>query len=174
MSPKKFLPILFIQSWGNWSKSVLQTDRHSYKIFDTITVLDPFPVSQRLVIPNYTLTRTNVVTNLHCFLTTNKSLWRLYVLAGISDWKNPDLYSGTFALFELPASLWGNLIKNESKLLEKLKVLTKLCLYIWVCEFVQFEFNMLLDLRIGRHFFQNNVTTSYVVGCCCSFYDGCG
>ena len=39
-------------------------------------------------------------------------------------------YYGTFALFELPPFLWGTFVKNESKLLEMLKVLTELCLYI--------------------------------------------
>ena len=33
---------------------------------------------------------------------------------------------GTFALFKLPAILWGTFVKNESKLLEMLKVLAKL------------------------------------------------
>ena len=46
-------------------------------------------------------------------------------------WARPSFPLGeleTFALFELPAFLWGTFIKNESKLLKMLRVLTKHCL----------------------------------------------
>ena len=53
---------------------------------------DLFPISLLSTLyQDNTLSLTNVVTYPHCFLTAYKSLWRLPVLAGTSDSKNPDL-----------------------------------------------------------------------------------
>ena len=64
----------------------------TFQLRQAIIISFCMQLSSLSLIPRYTYTLTSVITYPHCFLTAFKSLWCLFVLAGMSDFKKPDLY----------------------------------------------------------------------------------